>query len=302
MKKISFRASQATTLDRLLTESKETGFSKSLCRKLIVTGFVYINGKRALGVSHSLKGNEVIDIYFDERAHKNYREESATRLLRVIYEDDAIICFDKPADLPTQPTIDAKRPNLYDLARKQLQGTTKSLPYLGMHHRLDRDTSGVILFTRHQSHNAFVAEQFSKHLCSKTYVAAIHGSPGKKSGTIETFLGSLGKLGPDKLQKFGTIRSGGKKAITEYSVLESNKKFSLVEVKIKTGRTHQIRVHLSEMGHPVVGDTLYGSPHQFFQKLKRHLLHAHVLTITHPVTLNSIRIESPVPSSFRELL
>ncbi len=223
--------------------------------------------------------------------------------LRILYEDDAIICFDKPADLPSQPTVDGKRPNLYHLAQQQLEAAAPGKTiYLGMHHRLDRDTSGVLLFTRDQNQNAFIAKQFADHLCSKLYVTVVHGHLPREKGRLESFLGSLGKVGPKKMQKFGTLRSGGKKAITDFVVLATNKKYSLVEVSITTGRTHQIRVHFSEMGHPVVGDTLYGSPETAYREFGRHLLHAHALTIEHPVTHNLVRIESPVPDLFRKLV
>ena len=111
------------------------------------------------------------------------------------------------------------------------------------------------------------------------------------------FFGEVGRKG--KQARFGTVRSGGKKAITDFLVLSSDGEKSLVEVKITTGRTHQIRVHLSEAGHPVVGDTLYGSPTTNYATLGRFLLHANSLGIEHPVTHNFVRIESPVPPLFR---
>ncbi|MBI3542412.1 MAG: RNA pseudouridine synthase [Deltaproteobacteria bacterium] len=102
-----------------------------------------------------------------------------------------------------------------------------------------------------------------------------------------------------KVAMFGSVNSGGKKAITDFLVLGSDGRRSLVEVSITTGRTHQIRVHLSELGHPIVGDTLYGSPVENYNRLGRFLLHAHALTFEHPVTRNLVRVESPIPREFR---
>lgn len=281
-------------LDQAISQSAEAEsheLSRSLVRKLLVAGAVYVNGKRVRVASRTVRGGETIDIYFDKaRIPKNLDAEKFLPL-RVLYEDEAIICFDKPAGLPTQPTLDEARQNLYALAKKQMNS------YLGMHHRLDRDTSGVLLFTREPKYNAFIADQFKSHKCGKVYVALVHGKLKNPKGRLESFLGPVAKRG--KQSKFGTVRSGGKKAITDFLVLANNERYSLVEVRIETGRTHQIRVHFSEMGHPIVGDTLYGSPPAEYAKHGRFLLHAHALTIEHPITRNSVRIESPVPPELR---
>ena len=308
MRKFTFRAqTSGERLDQVLdAQSQSAGWnlSKHILRQAIIMGFVYVNGKKSVSPGLEIKQGGTIDLYLNDKFYdlsKSNRVQNEN--LRILYEDEAIICFDKPAALPTQPTVDAKRSNLYDLARNQLaRQLSVDEVYLGMHHRLDRDTSGVILFTKHQDYNKFIAAQFADHLCSKLYVAVVHGKLARDKGRLESYLGSLGKTGPKKMQKFGSMKSGGKKAITEFVVLDSNKKYSLVEVAIKTGRTHQIRVHFSEMGHPVVGDTLYGSPEKEYQNLRRHLLHAHALTIEHPVTHNQVRIESPVPDLFRSLM
>lgn len=218
--------------------------------------------------------------------------------LRVLYEDGVIICFDKPAGLPTQPTLDPQRPDLYSLAKAQLSQSADV--YLGMHHRLDRDTSGVILFTLDQQYNAYVAEQFREHRIQKSYVAVVHGQIKTKQGRIESFLAEVARKG--KQAKYGSVKSGGKKAISEYIVLATNGIYSLIDANLMTGRTHQLRVHFSEMGHPIVGDTLYGSPTVEYHRHKRHLLHAHALAIKHPVTHNEVRIESPIPESFRKCI
>jgi RluA family pseudouridine synthase len=263
------------------------------------SGKVYVNGKRATAAGAPLKAGTAVDIYIDhaDLAAAAAPEPEVPSVLRILYEDEALICFDKPAGLPTHATVDGKRANLYDLARKQLGGA-----YLGLHHRLDRDTSGVLLFTKETKYNKFVAEQFTEHKLLKSYTALVHGVMPRPEGRLESFLGSLGRSGAKRIQKFGTVKSGGKKAITDYQFLEKGGGFSLVECVLHTGRTHQIRVHLSEQNHSIVGDTLYGSPERYYNRLGRHMLHAHAMTISHPVTNNAVRIESPVPPVFRELL
>lgn len=298
LQKITIRTSregEGMSLESCLeAEFAARSLPKTIYKRSLHAGRVYVNGRRAEGGRGHVKAGAVVDVYVpvdDLRA----RPAEVVGPLRVLYEDESIICFDKPTGLPTQPTVDQKRANLYDLARAQLGGA-----YLGLHHRLDRDTSGVILFTRDTKYNKRVAEQFSSHKASKLYAALVHGRLPRPKGRLESFLAAVGKSG--KIQKFGSVKSGGKKAITEFSVLESTARFTLLEVGIATGRTHQIRVHLSEEGHPVVGDSLYGSPEKFYGTYARHMLHAHALTIEHPVTGNSLRIESPMPPLFREIL
>lgn len=298
MHKITLRVAPSlavpTRLDQAIAQSNEAltnKMSRSLIRKLLMAGAVYVNGKRIRVASRSMRGGETIDIYWDKAKAPEKISDDKFLPLRVLYEDEAIVCFDKPAGLPTQPTLDEARLNLYELAKQQRGG------YLGMHHRLDRDTSGVILFTCDTKHNAFIADQFKLHTCVKTYVAVVHGKLKNPKGRLESFMGPVGKKG--KQSKFGSVKSGGKKAITDFLVLANNDRYSLVEVKITTGRTHQIRVHFSEMGHPLVGDTLYGSPPNEYSKFGRFLLHAHALTIEHPVTHGLVRIESPIPKELR---
>ena len=293
--------SKGIRLDQAIIQSKEViqaDISKALIRKLILVGAVYVNGTRLKIASRILHGGEIIDLYLDEKQTPIKSNVNQFLPLRILYEDEAVICFDKPFALPTQPTLDEDRPNLFDLAKKQLQKDSKKEIYLGMHHRLDRDTSGVIIFTRDKKFNSFIGDQFKNHTCSKTYVALVHGKVKQSSGKLESFLGPVAKSG--KSSKFGSVKSGGKKAITNYLVLSSNGKYTLLEVQIPTGRTHQIRVHFSEMGNPIVGDSLYGSPVENYHKLNRHMLHAHALTFEHPTTSGIVRVESPVPEEFRK--
>ena len=300
MKKLTLKPSKdSSNLEKTILESKEylqLGFGKTYLRKIFLQGMVYVNGRRIKNPHLNLKGSEIIDLYYDVTSTPKIISESQFLPLRVLYEDNALYCIEKPAGLPSQPTVDKSRPNAFDLALKQVKDTEFS--YLGMHHRLDRDTSGVLLFSRAEKYNKFIADQFSSHdQILKNYVAVVHGKLKRQQGRLETFLAETGRQG--KITKFGSVKKGGKKAITDYLVLGESSDKTLIEVKILTGRTHQIRVHLSEMGNPIVGDTLYGSPVKNYSIYGRFLLHAHALTITHPITQNRIRIESPVPQEFR---
>ena len=150
--------------------------------------------------------------------------------------------------------------------------------------------------------NKFIADQFADHEMAKQYIAVVHGRIPRPRGRLESYMDSLGNIGPKGMQKFGSVKSGGKKAITEFEVIDSSSKFSLIQVQLHTGRTHQIRVHMSEDGHSIVGDTLYGSSPEWYTRLGRFLLHAQSLTFIHPITKGSVRVESPVPPQFLEMI
>lgn len=293
IQKLSFVATHQEAIEKQISENPEIAafkLSTGDLRKLIVTGKVYLNSKRCQNPRELTKKPGYIDVYIDDELVKKRARLARIPQLKILYDDEAIVCYDKPAGLPTQPTLDRNRPNAYDIAKQDH-------PYLGLHHRLDVDTSGVLLFTKHQKYNKAIADEFKEHRCTKIYVALVHGRIARETGHLETFLDQVGKSG--KQTKFGSVRSGGKKAITDFTTLKCSDKYSLVEVKIATGRTHQIRVHMSEMKHPVVGDTLYGSPVEEFNRRGRFLLHAHSLSIRHPISNNIVRIESPIPPEFR---
>ncbi len=284
--------------DTITSTWEALGYTKGALKRALQQGHVYVKGRRLERLSKlTAQGGEPVDVYLTSEDLAAAKKASVPKVIRVLYEDEGIICFDKPEGLPTQPTTDRNRANLYDLARSQLNDA-----YLGLHHRLDRDTSGVVLFTKEKSCNKSIADQFANHSCKKTYMALVHGRLLKQQGRLESFLGPIARIGRAKIEKFGTVRAGGKKAITDYEVITSVPKYSLVQVALLTGRTHQIRVHLSEEGHAVVGDTLYGSPSKFFEQYSRFMLHAHTLEFVHPLTENLIRVESPVPELFRNIL
>lgn len=291
-----------------IPESLGKPVSKAKVRQLIVAGAVYLNGKRVRIASKELIPGARVEALVDE---KKLFADAASRERpfefdsgRILYEDEWLIAVDKPAGVPTQPTIDEARTNLFAAVKKFLGHRDEvAQPYLGLHHRLDRDTSGVILFTKSKEANAGVGELFSKHLAQKTYHAlAQHPRgeapwDGKSVWTVKNYLGKA--PGPGKRARFTAVRSGGDYAETAFRVLEETKGCLLVEAMPKTGRTHQIRVHLSEEGMPILGDALYGAKPE---SAPRVMLHAARLTFPHPIHKNQISIQSPIPEDFQKCL
>jgi 23S rRNA pseudouridine1911/1915/1917 synthase len=172
--------------------------------------------------------------------------------------------------VPTEPTRDPARPSVVSLVRAAL-----GLPddaFVQVPHRLDLDTSGVLLVARDRATLAALGEAFRSRAIEKTYLALVHGDPQQDEGTWSSLLAPVERSA--RATRWGSVRTGGKRAITDYRVLRRDEERALVECRPRTGRTHQLRVHLSEAGHPIVGDERYGAPPGEHARVGRLLLHA----------------------------
>jgi 23S rRNA pseudouridine1911/1915/1917 synthase len=205
------------------------------------------------------------------------------REIRVLHEDEALLAVDKPAGLPSEPTRDPRRENVLGRFADRA---------VGLPHRLDLDTSGVLVLAKTKEALAALNAAFESRECAKVYEALVHGRL-EGEARIETFLASGGKRAGKEF--FRSVRSGGRKAITIVRALEHRGAKTRVAVEILTGRTHQIRVHLAEAGHPIVGDELYGAPAGEHARVGRFLLHARSLSFAHPATGERLTLESVVP-------
>jgi RluA family pseudouridine synthase len=318
LKLIATHNHQTQRLDQalagLLTDKLKRPVSKAKARKLIMAGAVQLHGRRATIPSQGLLPGTAIQVQVDV-ARLFGDSTSRDRVFevtseRVLFEDDDLIAIDKPYGLPAQPTVDQARDNLLAaLVRFLTTRDAVAKPYVGVHHRLDRDTSGVVLFTKSRRVNASVGEIFSKHLGTKIYqaltVPRARGSQGetKPEWTIKNFLGKVPSR--SKRSMYGAVGSGGEFAETSFRVIAEYPRGLWIEAIPKTGRTHQIRVHLSEFGLPILGDDLYGRDGhsgRFNGEAPRLMLHAARLTFPHPITKREITIESPLPDDFQRWL
>ncbi len=201
--------------------------------------------------------------------------------LRIVHEDAALLFVDKPAGLLVQRrTWAPEEPCLHDLVRQH------TVPAFLLQ-RLDRGTSGVIFFSKRADLNARLTRHFKRKLIRKTYLAICDGELGQ-ARTIDAPIARVGAI-------TFAVRDGGKRAVTHVMPLASSPAGSLVAIAVETGRTHQIRVHLSAIGHPVAGDWLYGA-----DNAARPMLHAAALAMAHPLTGQPLRVAAPVPDDFRE--
>lgn len=317
-------------LDQFLRENiplcfeNNVSVSNSKVRRLIMAGCVSINGVQNRNPSFTLKKGDRLTVlldkekFFFEKQPDDIKYELTEK--DVLYEDDVIIVVNKPAFFPTEKTIAGDRDNLHEAVKRYLwkkNSQLRNVPYAGVMHRLDRETSGVILFTKSRSVNAKIFELFEKHKAQKVYNAVCCKEGGKYAArkVPESFIieKNITRISASsKACKMGvtdrTPLSSGygiKKGVsskneifsakTEFSVLKENDRYCLIEAKPLTGRTHQIRVHLASEGLPLLGDTLYGG-----KKGSRIMLHALSLTFKHPVTEEILCIEAPLPVIFKE--
>lgn len=222
---------------------------------------------------------------------------------RVLFEDEYFLAAEKPAGLPSQPTVDKKRPDFFTQLKKQLQEERGPDFYLALHHRLDRDTSGVMIFAKNRTANEPLAELFKRHRIQKTYIALTQtGKKAPDQWEEKNFL-TEARDPVLKKMKMKSVRSGGLPSRTQFRILERLKKGFVIEAKPLSGRMHQIRVHLAEKNLGIFGDDIYPCPKN--PQPPRLMLHAFSLEFTHPFTGEFVRIETPLPADmeqFKDLL
>jgi len=222
--------------------------------------------------------------------------------LRVLYEDRHLMIVDKPAGLLTLPTTERERDTLLDRAGRYLSIRYGVRPYVGIVHRLDKDTSGALALARSPAAGRALQAMFKAHDIERQYIAVVEGSVRRQTGTVDLAL----------VTDRGDLRRGvarepgeGRPAVTHFQVIERfGPVASLLALWLETGRTHQIRIHMAEMGHPVVGERVYRPKSQPKCKASFHrqALHAQTLGFTHPMTGEAIRVEAPVPEDMAALM
>ena len=298
-------------LDQFLA-ARLDGVSRARVQEMIAEGKVLVNDAPAKP-SLELRGGERISVLGEaQRAPiKAIAEEIP---LDIVYEDDDLAVINKPAGMMVHAgagaTDDARNRGtlvnalLHHLA--SLSGVGGELRP-GIVHRLDKETSGLILVAKNDDAHRKLSTQFAAREVKKKYVALVHGRVKKDSGTLTQSI----SRDPVRRMRMTARLEGGRAAVTHYRVVRRLDtkfgKFTLLDVKIDTGRTHQIRVHVAAMGHPVVGDTMYGAPAQARGKsavivLKRNFLHAAELEFRHPRTGQTIALKSELPEELREFL
>ena len=276
---------------------KLEGYSRSFVRRLIDNGLVLIGGKKEKS-GYKLRPGERIEVSIEPP--KEIEVEPEEMPLDIIYEDDALLVVNKPQGLVVHPAPGHPDHTLVNGLLYHCRGKLSGINgYLrpGIVHRTDRDTSGLLVAAKTNKAHLLLSEQLSAHSMTRRYEAIIIGSFKEDAGTINKAVGRH----PVDRKKMCVTEKAGRHAVTHYRTLESFKGFSHIEARLETGRTHQIRVHMSFMGHPVLGDPVYGGITPGFS-LNRQALHAGILGFIHPETEEYLEFAAKPPEYFADLL
>ncbi|MDY0190371.1 MAG: RluA family pseudouridine synthase [Desulfuromonas sp.] len=287
--------SAAARLDQAICDNCAV-LSRTLLRKIIDAGGVHINGRRVRKCGTKTDAGDKVEIFIDGFPFDYYRLSASD----IVLQDKYIIVINKPALVESQPTPARFKGTLYEALLLWLQDPYRRQikPSLGMVQRLDRETSGVMIFSIHTQAHKNLTQAFSQHNAQKTYLALICGHLENSSGE---FVSEVAKN--RATNKMKSVAKGGKLAITHYTTIRQFEHCSLVEVVIPTGRTHQIRVHFSEAGHPLLGDVRYGyQPDILDIDVPRTMLHSSQLQCQHPVTGAMLHLQAPLASDFKSIL
>ncbi|MEW6775902.1 MAG: RluA family pseudouridine synthase [Bdellovibrionota bacterium] len=291
-------------LDRFLSQAPDLS-SRSQIASWVREGRVLVNGipaKPAL----KLRAGDVVEVDPPKPPPLELVPEEVS--FKIVHEDEHLVVIDKPRGLSVHPGPGHPSGTLLNgLSFRGVRLSSIGLPLRpGVVHRIDLGTSGLLVLAKEDRIHRSLMRQFAKHTVDRQYLALVWGDVAQESGTIRSALGRS----PLNRKKFASVETGGKPAVTHWKRLGGNGRITLLSLTLETGRTHQIRVHLSEMGHPVVGDPLYGRARLHglseelagaVERLSGQLLHAATLGITHPVTNKRLCFESVPPADFEEV-
>ena len=271
--------------------------SRSHIQKLIKDGNILVNQK-PVKANYRLSFDDMVEVTIPELKEPEIEAENIP--LDILYEDADIIIVNKPKQMVVHPA-----PGHYShtLVNAVLYHCGENLSGIngvirpGIVHRIDMNTTGSLLICKNDKAHQILAEQLKEHSITRKYHAIVHGNLKEDTGTVNSPIGRH----PTDRKKMSTKAPNGRHAVTHYRVLERFGNFTYIECQLETGRTHQIRVHMSSIGHPILGDEIYG-PAKCPYKLQGQTLHAKILGITHPSTGEYIEFDAPLPDYFKDLL
>lgn len=262
--------------------------NRKLLKAVLRDQQVKVNNRAVTQFDYALKAGQTVEVCWEKTP-----PQKRPHGLNIIFEDDDIIVVNKPAGLLTVATDKEKRKTAYAILSDYVK-TENPDNKIFIVHRIDRETSGLLLFAKNEAIKHKIQETWITTIKERTYIAVVEGEIKREGGTITSFL--------NESKAFIVYSSQnpkvGKKAVTHYKTLKANKDFSLLQINLETGRKHQIRVHMQDIGHPVIGDTKYGSK---IKPIGRLGLHAQGLVFTHPKTNELCSFETKIPEKFNRL-
>ena len=271
--------------------------SRSYLQKIIKDGNVLVNGEPKKS-SYRLEDGDEVTADLPELKSPDIEPENIA--LDILYEDDSILMVNKPKGMVVHPSAGHYTGTLVNAVLWHCQGQLSGINGVsrpGIVHRIDKDTTGVLVVCKNDAAHNAVAAQLKEHSITRKYRAIVHGVIKEDEGTVDAPIGRH----PTERKKMASGVKNGKRAVTHYRVLERFQGYTYVECQLETGRTHQIRVHMASIHHPLLGDTVYGAAKDSHH-LEGQTLHAMVLGLIHPVTGEYLEVEAPLPEYFENLL
>ncbi len=290
----TFDDGESRRLDVFVAQKAEV--TRSYAAKLIADGCVTVNKKTATKNS-KLKNGDGINITIPDA--QEYSVEPENIPLDIVYEDSDLLVVNKPKDMVVHPAAGNYSGTLVNAILYHCGDSLSGINGVmrpGILHRIDKNTSGLLLVAKNDNAHNFLAEQIKAHSLTREYEAVVYGNLKNDSGTVDAPIARH----PVKRKQMAIV-SGGKEAVTHYTVLERFGDFTHVRLRLETGRTHQIRVHMASLGHAVAGDDVYG-PKKVITKLGGQCLHARKIGFVHPETLEYMEFSSDLPKYFTDFL
>ncbi|MBP5426856.1 MAG: RluA family pseudouridine synthase [Clostridiales bacterium] len=282
-------------LDKYISDKLDK-YSRNFVSKLIDDGLVTVDGIIRKS-NYKIKLNDSVEVCIPEPEHLDVLPEDIP--LDVVYEDDDIIVVNKPKGMVVHPAAGNREGTLVNALLKHCEGKLSDINGVirpGIVHRIDKDTTGLLVVAKNNVAHEFLSELFSRHDIIRKYVAVVEGVINREAGKIDAPIGRH----PNDRKKMTINAKNGRRAVTHFKVLERFKNATLIEITLETGRTHQIRVHMSSIGYPVMGDSVYGRKNKY--NLIGQTLHAKTLGFLHPSTKEYIEFDSELPEYFKKLL
>ncbi len=283
-------------IDKYLTGLMDS-LSRSYIQKLLAEGNITVNANN-IRANYKVKSDDIIKLYLPPAVTPDIEPEDIP--ISVLYEDEDVIVVNKPKGMVVHPAAGHYSHTLVNALLFHCHGNLSGINGIlrpGIVHRIDKDTTGSIIACKNDFAHASLAGQLKEHRIVRKYHAICCGRLKEETGTVHTLIGRH----PNDRKKMAVVQSGGKDAVTHYKVIKSFEKYTYVECVLETGRTHQIRVHMAHIGHPLLGDEVYGTTKPPF-RLEGQTLHAKILGFHHPVTDKYIETDAPLPEYFQALL
>lgn len=272
--------------------------SRSFFQKLIKEGQVLVNDT-AQKANYRLKVEDIVTMTIPDAVETPIVPENIP--LDILYEDEDVLVVNKPKGMVVHPSAGHYSGTLVNAIMYHCKDTLSGINgeiRPGIVHRIDMDTTGSLIVCKNDEAHVNIAQQIKEHSVNRIYVGIVCGYVKEDSGTVE---GAIGRH-PIERKKMAINEKNGKPAITHYKVLERFKNYTYMQFKLETGRTHQIRVHMASIGHPLLGDTLYSSGRSLFKHLQGQCLHAKTIGFIHPKTGEYMEYSAPLPEYFEKLL